>query len=83
MNERELRELLAAQASVIHELRRDAAGMSAIIADLRGRVKHKPPTMQERIQEQVAAVVRDTMADAEVWLGRWRSHEEDQEEQGA
>ena len=39
MNERELRELLAAQASVIHELRRDAAGMSAIIADLRARLR--------------------------------------------
>ena len=80
MNEKELQELLAAQASVIHELRRDAAGMSAIIADLRGRVKHKPPTMQERIQEQVAAVLKDTIADAEALLERWRSYEEGQEQ---
>ena len=39
MNEKELQELLAAQASVIHELRRDAAGMSAIIAHLRARLR--------------------------------------------
>ena len=39
MNEQELQELLAEQASVIHELRRDAAGMSAIIADLRTRLR--------------------------------------------
>lgn len=38
MNEQELRERLAEQASVIHELKRDAAGMSAIIADLRVRI---------------------------------------------
>jgi hypothetical protein len=49
--------------------------------ELRELLKKK--SRRPSIQEQVAAVVRDTMADAEVWLGRWRSHEEDQEEQGA
>lgn len=39
MNEQELRELLAEQAAVIHELKRDAEGMSAIIADLRARLR--------------------------------------------
>jgi hypothetical protein len=39
MNEQELQELLAAQASAIHELRRDAEGMTAVIADLRARLR--------------------------------------------
>ena len=58
MNEQELRELLAEQASVIHELRRDAEGMTAIIADLRGRVKHKPRPVLPRIEDMAKDVDR-------------------------
>ena len=49
MNEQERRELLAEQAAVIHELKRDAAGMSAIIAVLRVKVKHTARPVLPRV----------------------------------
>jgi hypothetical protein len=94
MNERELRELLAAQASVIHELKRDAAGMSAIIADLRGRLLHKPRPVLPRIEmTDVDRFVEQHLAAAErgefvalngsikeEYLSRRFDHEEGQEQ---
>jgi hypothetical protein len=46
--------------------------------ELRELLKKK--SRRPSIQEQVAAVVRDTLADAEALLERWRSYEEGQEQ---
>ena len=97
MNEQELRELLAAQASVIHELRRDAEGMSAILADIRTRMLHKTRPVLPRIEmTDVDLFVEQHLAAAErgefvalngsikeEYLSRRFDHEEGQEEQGA
>ena len=57
MNEQELRELLAEQASVIHELRRDAEGMSATIATLRALLDGRERSKKRR-QTREATVWR-------------------------
>ena len=57
MNEQELRELLAEQASVIHERRRDAAGMSATIATLRALLDGRERSKKRR-QPREATVRR-------------------------
>ena len=57
MNEQELRELLAEQASVIHELRREAAGMSATIATLRALLDGRERSKKRR-QTREATVWR-------------------------
>ena len=96
MNEQELRELLEEQAAVIHELKRDAAGMSAIIADLRVKVKHTArPLVLPRIEvadvERVVELYRAAIERGEFlamngsireeYLSKRFDHEEGQEEQ--
>lgn len=57
MNKQELRELLAEQATVIHELKRDAAGMSATIATLRALLDGRERSKKRR-QTREATVRR-------------------------
>ena len=72
MNEQERRELLAEQAAVIHELKRDAAGMSAIIADLRARLRGGKITCANGSYEPISA-------EQLIKSLEWRSHEEEEE----